>query len=437
MRRRISLLAALLALAVLLTACAGTQQASDPDHVTLTVMGKRTDLEKSYMTSIFDLYEKATGNELHIIAYEDSMFEQTAAEQFAQGNVPDVFLHFHNADLSRFDIAGNFYMLSEEPWADDLTSSARAYCQNGEGELLGLPFWESSVSGCYYNKTILDGLGLKPANTQAEFDMLCQALADIDYTPICWPANGCTWMFQFGLDPVFADDPSLLEALNRNELRYADIPAVEDMARWITDAAQKGWFGPGYLDTGWGEISTALSSGEAVMTFIWDTWFYTDFVADGQYTKEDFALMPVFMNTADSGSYEGGNLNMMMVNKNSPRLETALEFLSFCAAPENYNVAFDGISTVSCFKGQTTNIQSHMVTDAQVSIAANERVSTAATKIVGYSADDVARAFESAFRGETNAAGCVQLMDEYRVSEAGSQGAAGFPTPPAGGAGAD
>ena len=260
MIRRISLLAALLALSVLLAACTGTQQASDPDHITLTVMGKRTDLEKSYMTGIFDLYEKATGNELRIIAYEDSEFELAAAGQFAQGNVPDVFLHFHNADLSRFDIAGNFYMLNEEDWADDLTDSARAYCQNAEGDLLGLPFWESSVSGCYYNKTILDGLGLKPANTQAEFDMLCQALADIDYTPICWPANGCTWMFQFGLDPVFADDPALLEALNGNEMTYADIPAVEDMARWITDAAQKGWFGPDYLDTGWGEISAALSS---------------------------------------------------------------------------------------------------------------------------------------------------------------------------------
>lgn len=104
---------------------------------------------------------------------------------------------------------------------------------------MGLPFWESSVSGCYYNKTLLDSLGLRPATTQAEFDVLCQALADIGQTPICWPADGCTWMFRFGLDPVFADDPSLLEALNANETAYADISEVTDMVRWIGSAADK------------------------------------------------------------------------------------------------------------------------------------------------------------------------------------------------------
>ena len=66
MKKR-SLLLVLLALsaALLLTSCGGKDAASDEN--TLTVMGKRTDLEKSYMTSIFQQYEQATGNELEII----------------------------------------------------------------------------------------------------------------------------------------------------------------------------------------------------------------------------------------------------------------------------------------------------------------------------------------------------------------------------------
>ena len=151
------------------------------------------------------------------------------------------------------------------------------------------------------------------------------------------------------------------------------------------------------------------------MTLIWDTWFYTDFTSDGPYTVDDFAVMPVFLGTAEEGTYEGGNLNMMMVNRDSPRREAALDFLAFCATPENYNAAFDGIATVNCFQGQTTNIQSHMVTDAAASIAEHQRVSTTASKLVGYSGDDMVAAMGELFAHRTDVPGCVALMDQYRA----------------------
>ena len=423
MKKRCFILLLTLTSALFLTSCNGNHNKSQ-DKNSLTIMGRKSDMEKSYMTSIFEQYETATGNKLEIIEFDDSEFEVDASKKFAHGDTPDIFMHFNNADLNRFDVSDNFYYLNNESWVADLTNSSKAYCQDKEGNLLGLPFWESSVSGCFYNKTLLDSLGLKPASTQAEFDVLCQVLADIGYTPICWPADGCTWMFQFGLDPIFADDPSLLEKLNKNEVNYSDIPAVTNMVQWVSDAADKGWFGSDYLENGWSDISMIMGSGKAVMTFIWDTWFYTDFEKGNKYTVDDFALMPAFMNTADSGTYEGGNLNMMMVNKNSKKLDMALEFLSFCASSENYNIAFDGISTVSCFKGQTTNIQSSMVTNAGASIAKNERVSTAASKIIGYSADDVSAAFDRLFNKKTDVSGCVSLMDDYRIKEAKKQGVA-------------
>ncbi len=419
MRKKIISLILAIAAALTLGSCGS----GDSEKVTLSIMGKQSDLNKSYMTSIFRQYEEKTGNKIEVIAYEDEEYETAASKDFKSGNAPDIFMHFHNADLNRFDVKDNFYYLSNEKWVSDLTDGARAYCTDADGNLLGLPFWENSVSGCYYNKTLLDSLGLKPASTQAEFDVLCQALADIGYTPICWPANGCSWMPQFGLDPIFADNPELLEKLNNNEISYSDIPGVHDMVKWISDAADKGWFGNDFTKIGWDGISSSIGSGDAVMTFIWDTWFDTDFEPGGKYSADDFALMPVFMNTADGGTYEGGNLNMMMVNKNSENLKSALEFLEFCATPENYNRAFDGISTVNCFKGQTTNIQSKIVTDAAASIAEKERVSTAATRINGYSADDVTSLLNMMFDKKTDVDCCVRLMDEYRVKEAETQAA--------------
>ena len=419
MRKISSLIILALAAAFLLTSCGITPDAGDgSDGVTLTIMGKESDLKKSYMTRIFGQYETATGNKLELIAVEDAEFENAASEKFAGGEAPDIFMHFNNADLRRFDVENNFYYLNDEKWVSDLTDGADSYCRDRDGNLLGLPFWESSVSGCYYNKTLLDSLGLKPATNQAEFDVLCAALSATGYTPICWPADGCSWMAQFGLDPLFSDDPTLLERLNNNEISYADIPEVTDMVQWIADAADKGWLGSDYLDKGWSDISPTMSSGEAVMTFIWDTWFYTDFEKGNKYSVDDFALMPVFLNTAPDGTYEGGNLNMMMVNKNGAHLSEALDFLSFCASEENYNIAFDGISTESCFKGETSNIRSKMVTDVSASVAEKSRVSTAVSGIVGYSADDVAEALNAMLRKKTDVQGCVRLMDECRLTRA-------------------
>ncbi len=154
--------------------------------------------------------------------------------------------------------------------------------------------------------------------------------------------------------------------------------------------------------------------------------FYTDLAKDGKYTVDDFEIMPVFLNTVENGTYEGGNLNMMMVNKNGKNVDACLDFLSFCADEKNYNIAFDGISTVKCFKNQTTNIQAPMLTNAAASIEKNLRASTSASKVKGFSDNDVAAALDSLFRKKTDVAGCVELMDKARSKAAAAQGVQGF-----------
>lgn len=411
----------------MLIAFAGCSSGTPADSAnTLTLLIKRSDTEKLYIERIFELYESQTGNHIKTIIVDNEEFDRKTAEIFAGSDIPDLFFSYNDSVLETLDIPNHFYYLNDEGWVDELTDSVRANCLDKDGNMLGLPFWENSLSGCYYNKTLLEELGLRPAATQAEFDALCGALKAVGYTPLYWASNACNWMFQFGLDPVFADDPVLLEKLNKNEITYADIPAVTDMVTWLDNAAKKGWFNDDYGDRAWDDIAPALQDGKAVFHFGWDTWFDTNFTEGGKYSRDDFAVMPVFMNTADMGTYEGGNMNMLMVNKNGPRMELALEFLDFCASPENYNAAFEGVSTVNCFKNQTTNIQSRMVTDAMVSIQANQRVSTARPKIIGYSQNEVGAAVLQLFQGKTDVRGCIRLMDEYRISAAKKLGAEGF-----------
>lgn len=411
---------------LMLTVSACNINIASDDSESLTLFMKKSDAEKTYIQKIIDLYESSTGNKIKPVIVENADFDRKSAEAFAGDDVPDLFFNYNDSSLEEFNIPEHFYYMNGEKWVDELTDSVKASCLDSEGNVIGLPFWENSLSGCYYNKKILDSLGLRPATTQAEFDTLCDALKTVGYTPLYWSSNGCNWMFQFGLDPIFSDNPDLLDKLNRNEITYSDIPEVWDMITWFEKASSKGWFNSNYAEASWDDIAPALENGESVLLFVWDTWFDTDFKENGKYSRDDFEVMPIFMNTDNMGTYEGGNMNMLMVNKNSPRLDMALEFLDFCATPENYNIAFKDVSTVKCFKHQTTNIQSEMVTDAETSIKAHQRVSTARLKIIGYKQNDVGEAVLQLFQGKTDVKGCIDLMDKYRIANAKELGTEGF-----------
>lgn len=422
MLKKILVLILVCAAILTMTACG-----AETNKNSLTLMMKQSDSETNYVRRIIELYEEKTGNDIIIEAIPNNEFEEKVASDFEKGDLPDLFFHYNDTNLASYDIPANFYYMNDQEWKDELMDDVYKSCVDSEGNLLGLPFWENSLSGCYYNKNILDKLGLSPSSTQQEFNVLCTALTTVGDTPLYWAANDCNWMFQFGLDPIFANNPELLEKLNSNEITYADIPEVVDMVEWFDLANKSGWFNKNYADMGWDNVATAMANGEAVMIPVWDTWFETTLdPVDGKYSSKDFAVMPIFFNTVEGGTYEGGNMNILLANKNSPRLEQALEFLDFCAQPENYNAAFEGIPTVNVFKNQTTNIQSQMVTDAMPSIEAHRNVSVAVPMIVGYTQNDVGEAFRQLFDGEVDVAGCIKLMDEMRIEEARKLGVPGF-----------
>ena len=95
MKKLRALLPIMLASVFAVTSCGVTNTApSNSDSVTLTIMGKRTDLQKDYMVKIFERYENETGNKLDIISVDDDQYETAAAERLKNGEMTDIFLHF-------------------------------------------------------------------------------------------------------------------------------------------------------------------------------------------------------------------------------------------------------------------------------------------------------------------------------------------------------
>ena len=385
--------------------------------VTLTLYCNADDMAKPYMQKIISLWEEESGNKIDQQGLDTDNAETIALTKFTTGDIPDLYVHFGNSNLKNFNPEENFVDWTDAEWVSDIQDSVLPQATYND-KIIGLPFWEASNSGCFYNKKIFDELGISQPKTQEEFDKVCDKLLENDIQPI-YLAAADSWpiLYQFALDPVLEEHPEYIEQLNAGELTYAEIPEFTSMCEWFLSAAEKGYFGKNFASDTWDYCSEVLGTGEAAMLFCWDTWFDTDYDSESyEYAGEDFGIMPVFMGTCEEGTYEGGNVNLMMANKNGDHVEEAKDFINFMSVPENYNQAFDGISTAAVFKGQTTNVNSTQYEENKDSVDQLIRASSAQPKIVGYNQGEGGKALLQLVSGDITVEECIKLIDDDRIA---------------------
>lgn len=410
MKKRAAVLTAIMAASTILTAVPAMAEG-----VTLTLYGNADDLAKPYMQKIISMWEEESGNTIDVQGLDTNNAETIALTKFTTGDIPDLYIHFGNANLNNFNPLDNFVDWTDAEWVSDIQDSVLPQATYN-GAVIGLPFWEASNSGCFYNKKIFEELGLEQPTTQAEFDAVCDTLLENDIQPIYLAAaDGWPILYQFAFDPVVAEHPEYVEQLNAGEMNYADIPEITAMCEWFQSAAEKGYFGETYASDKWDYTSEVLGTGEAAMMFCWDTWFDTDYDSESyDYVGSDFGIMPVFMGTRDQGTYEGGNVNLMMANKNGENVEAAKDFINFMAQPENYNAAFEGVATAAVFKQETSNVNSTQYEENKESVDSLINASGAQPKIIGFSQSEGGSALLQLMKGEVDVEGCIKLMDDDR-----------------------
>lgn len=380
---------------------------------TLEVWGNYPDLERGYITKAFDRYRELTGNSLTVVQMPKEEFREKLIRAFdGKAKGPDVILSYGGTSLEAFDPDKNFYDFSDAVWLEDLTdTSINQTVYNGK--VIGLPHWEASVSGALYNKKLFEKYDLAIPGSQKEFMELCQTLAAQGITPMYMPGKEISMLlYQFPLDSV-VEDPKILEGLNDGSLGYQDLLEMEEIVTWYKTMADRGYFGDTYMTDGWDGMSPAMESGKYAMMLCWDTWLYTDF----QGNPEDFGLMPAFMGVPGAGTFEGPNLGLFIVNRNSERLDAAVDFITFLADPYNYNAAFEGVYTAPVFKNQAASISTPQYLAQERLIDRNFRDSTAWLRIRGFSQMDASCILEYMSSGEGKTArDCLREMDMLRAA---------------------
>lgn len=379
---------------------------------TLTLWAQENELDRSYIRRALARYQKLGGNKLEITEIPADAFKETVARAFASPDAdkPDLLLSYGGTNVEKFKPDDNFYDFTNAPWVQDLTAtSINQTIYNGK--VIGLPHWEASISGTLYNKKLFQKYGLQPPSTQAEFMEVCRVLKEAGVTPVYLPYAGSSMLlYQLPLDTL-VQDSKIISGLNSGTGSYGDLPGMEKIVQWYRDMAQNGYFGEDYEQNDWDGMSPALESEKYAMMLCWDTWLYSDYKGD----PSDFGLMPAFIGVPDEGTFEGPNLALLIVNKNSPRLDAAVGFISFMADPYNYNVAFEGFYSAPVFRQQVGSISTPQYVEVERLIDKHFRSSTAWLRIRGFSQMDASfiQAYMKDNAGMT-AADCIHSMDAAR-----------------------
>ena len=167
--------------------------------------------------------------------------------------------------VSQYNVEENAVDLSDQAWVSTYDEFAKAQTSVGD-KVYGMTYYDVSTDYyVVYNKKIFEENGLEVPTTYAEFEEVCQTLLDNGVTPIYEPcADGwhqTMWFTEIG-GKYEELVPGIVEDLNNNKIKFADVPELKEALDQLNDMAQKGYFGDNYLSDEYTDLLMYLGTGK-------------------------------------------------------------------------------------------------------------------------------------------------------------------------------
>lgn len=278
------------------TVPAGAVQASE--GTTITVMASQDWVYDAEM-ELGKQFEEETGIKVDYQIVPADQYYNMLMTKLNSGEGPDIFGGQSGSFdiVSQYNVEENAVDLSDQAWVSTYDEFAKAQTSVGD-KVYGMTYYDVSTDYyVVYNKKIFEENGLEVPTTYAEFEEVCQTLLDNGVTPIYEPcADGwhqTMWFTEIGgkyeeLVPGIVDD------LNNNKIKFADVPELKEALDQLNDMAQKGYFGDNYLSDEYTDLLMYLGTGEYAMALEKPGQIAAIVEAsDGTYTEDDFGMFVI------------------------------------------------------------------------------------------------------------------------------------------------
>lgn len=398
------------------------------EGTTITVMASQDWVYDAEM-ELGKQFEEETGIKVDYQIVPADQYYNMLMTKLNSGEGPDIFGGQSGSFdiVSQYNVEKNAVDLSDQAWVDTYDEFAKEQT-SVDGKVYGMTYYDVSTDYyVVYNKKIFEENGLEVPTTYAEFEEVCQTLLDNDIVPIYEPcADGwhqTMWFTEIGgkyeeLVPGIVDD------LNNNKIKFADVPELKEALDQLNDMAQKGYFGDNYLSDEYTDLLMNLGSGEYAMALEKPGQISAIAEAsDGKYTEDDFGMFVIPL--MDNDVYPQHPCGpSRFVYSGSEHQEEAKQYLEYIASADSVQYMIDNCDKIENLPfdvGQTPSYSE----ETQTFLDAAEKEGTVFQDSIKYlnpQWTELTQDIVSMFIGDMTSEDVLNAIDERRATQAEAVG---------------
>ncbi|MEG0691827.1 MAG: ABC transporter substrate-binding protein [Oscillospiraceae bacterium] len=135
-----------------------------------------------------------------------------------------------------------------------------------DGKLYGMPLTSDSAVGLLYNKELFDKYSVAVPTTHEELLAACEVFKKNGIDPI-YASDKDTWTTQIWLTAATPQvtTPETFEKLMKNELKWSEVPELEDAIAKMGEFRAKGYTNKDFLAATYDGAQLAMAEGKAAM----------------------------------------------------------------------------------------------------------------------------------------------------------------------------
>lgn len=355
MKKRV--VSVLLCSAIITTGAAGCGSSGGSDKAdsgdsgtTITLMASQDWVYDAEM-ELGKQFEEETGIKVDYQIVPADQYYNMLMTKLNSGEGPDIFGgQAGSFDIvSQYNVVENAVDLSDQPWVEYYDEGAKEQT-SVDGKVYGATYYDTTTDYyMIYNKKIFEENGIQLPSTFDEFKKACQKLLDNGITPIYEPC-GDGWhqtMWFTAIGGKYEElVPGIVDQLNNNEIKFADVPELKEALDQLNELAQSGYFGDNYLSDAYSDTAMYMGSGEFAMTMDKPGQIstYVD-ASGGTYTEDDFGmfLVPLMDNDILNVHPVGPT---RFVYSGSDHIEEAEQYLDYITSAESVQYMIDNESKI-------------------------------------------------------------------------------------------